>query len=446
MTTQRIKRKLAAVLHMDVKGYSRLMGQDEVGTLSTLTTYRDVLYGMVQLHGGRVVDTAGDAFLVEFASVVDAISCAVEFQNEIRARNEKVPEDRKMEFRIGINVGDVIEDEDNIYGDGVNIAARLEALAEPGGICISGTAYDQLKRKLSLDYEFMGEKEVKNIAEPVRTYRVCLGPQQLSAAESRASAPVAPRIRSIAVPVAIAIVVLLVAGALGWRFLVRPFHWAPVSHTERSARSMNATVVSTPAIAVLPFTDPSGNTDRQRFAAGFSRALVGTLCRTHGVDVIAARSASVAAGKTQDVMKAAKKLDASHVVTGSIRTEGQRVLVSVGITTAGNNAQIWSRQYDRAIQDVSALQSEVALDFLSGVGARISDPQKKLITDASLPTRNQEAYDAYVQALSYDGRMQESESERAEALLEKAVTLDPQFAQALVDALVEMDQAAPDAG
>ena len=177
MTTQEVKRKLAAILSADVKGYSRLMGEDEEGTIRTLNAYKEVITGFIQKHQGRVVGTAGDSMLAEFASVVDAVRCAVGIQEELKDRNKELSEDRRMEFRIGVNLGDVVEDGDTIYGDGVNIAARLESLSEAGGICISGTAYDQVENKLSLGYEYLGEQAVKNIAKPVRVYRVLMEPE-----------------------------------------------------------------------------------------------------------------------------------------------------------------------------------------------------------------------------------------------------------------------------
>src|SRR2546427_11651324 len=170
-----MERKLTAILSADVKGYSRLMGADEEATVRTLTAYREVMTTLIAQHRGRVVDSPGDNLLAEFASAVDAVRCAVEVQHELRVRNSELPDQRKMEFRIGINVGDVIIEGERLYGDGVNIAARLEGLAEPGGICISGTVYDQIKNKLALGYEYLGEQEVKNIAEPVRVWRVVMG-------------------------------------------------------------------------------------------------------------------------------------------------------------------------------------------------------------------------------------------------------------------------------
>ena len=176
MTTQEVKRKLTAILSADVKGYSRLMGEDEVGTIRTLNAYKEVMTNLIQEHHGRVVDAPGDNVLAEFASVVDAVRCAVEIQKELKTRNGELPENRRMEFRIGVNLGDVIEDGEQILGDGVNIAARMESLADGGGICISGTVYDHIENKLPFGYGYLGEQTVKNIAKPVRVYRVLMEP------------------------------------------------------------------------------------------------------------------------------------------------------------------------------------------------------------------------------------------------------------------------------
>src|SRR5512136_2782179 len=177
MTTQEVKRKLTAILSADVKGYSRLMSEDEVGTIHTLNAYKEVMTSLIQQHHGRVVDAPGDNVLAEFVSVVDAVQCAVEIQKELKTRNAELPENRRMEFRIGVNLGDVVEDGEQILGDGVNIAARLESLSEPGGICISGTAFDQVKNKLNLGYKYLGKQTVKNILEPVRVYQVLMEPE-----------------------------------------------------------------------------------------------------------------------------------------------------------------------------------------------------------------------------------------------------------------------------
>jgi adenylate cyclase len=221
MASEDFKRKLTAVLSADVAGYSRLMSEDEAATVKTLTAYREVMASLIKQHGGRVVDSPGDNVLAEFASVVDAVQCAVAVQKEFQARNAELPENRRMEFRIGINLGDVIEEEDRIYGDGVNIAARLEALADPGGICVSKTAFDQIETKLPLGYEYLGEQPVKNIPKPVGAYRVLMEPR-VTVAEEIEKVKTVPVWQRKTILAAGVVLVLVVIAALIWNFYFRP--------------------------------------------------------------------------------------------------------------------------------------------------------------------------------------------------------------------------------
>src|SRR5512139_2451469 len=215
MTTQEVKRKLIAILSADVKGYSRLMGEDEKGTVRTLNAYKEVITGLIQHHHGRVVDAPGDNVLAEFVSVVDAVECAVEIQKELKTRNAELSENCRMEFRIGVNLGDVIEDGEQILGDGVNIAARLESLSEAGGICISGTAYDQVKNKLNLGYKYLGEQTVKNILEPVRVYRVLMEPEAVGKVIGEKKAK--PGQWQMATMGLVVVVIVVVAAVVIWK-------------------------------------------------------------------------------------------------------------------------------------------------------------------------------------------------------------------------------------
>jgi len=254
MTTQDVKRKLTAILSADVKGYSRLMGADEEGTLRTLTAYREVIATLIQQHRGRVVNAPGDALLAEFESVVDAVKSAVEIQRELAKRTADFPPDRRMEYRIGINLGDVMVDGDSIYGDGVNIAARLESLAEGGGICISGTAFDQVRNKVNLGYEYLGEQTVKNIALPVRAYRVLMEPE--SAGKLIGEKKAKPRQWQKMVLIAVTILIVLAAAIAVWRLYLHPTR-PPVEVA--SKEKMAFPLPDKPSIAVLPFTNMSGD-------------------------------------------------------------------------------------------------------------------------------------------------------------------------------------------
>jgi len=251
MSTGGFKRKLSAILSADVEGYSRLMGEDEEATIRTLITHRELMSALIAKHHGRVVDSPGDNLLAEFGSVVDGVRCAVEIQEELRVRNADLPENRKMRFRIGVNLGDVIGEGDRIYGDGVNIAARVEGLAEGGGICISGTVYDNIKNKLTLTYEPLGEYTVKNIRDPVRVYRVRVGPE---AAAPRKGGKAGPGRRLRAALSAVAVFLLVAGTATVWNFYFR----AP-SIERASMERMAYPLPEKPSIAVMPFTNMSGD-------------------------------------------------------------------------------------------------------------------------------------------------------------------------------------------
>ena len=291
MDQDKIKRKLTTILSADVKGYSRLMGEDEEWTLRTLNSYKGVIRNLVGEHRGRVVASPGDNVLAEFASVVDAVECAVEIQQVLRAKNALLPETRKMEFRIGINLGDVIEEEDSIYGDGVNIAARLEGLAEPGGICISGSAYDQIENKIPLHYDYQGEHEVKNITKPVRVYRARIEPEEVR--EEKGSRIKDKGKRTLAIG-AIAAFLVLVAAAVIWQFVLRPTS----SKVEVASREKMAfPLPDKPSIAVLPFVNMSGDPKQEFFSDGITEDIITALSRIPRLFVIARNSTFTYKGK-----------------------------------------------------------------------------------------------------------------------------------------------------
>jgi class 3 adenylate cyclase len=283
MTTQEIKRKLAAILSADVKGYSRLMSQDEVGTIRTLDAYKNAMSEMVVRYKGCVVDSIGDSLMAEFGSVVDAVNCAVEVQRELAERNAELLYNRRMEFRIGINLGDVVEEQGRIYGDGVNIAARLQSLAEGGGICISGTVYDQVKSKLGLEYEHLGEQTVKNIAEPVRVYRVLSFPGAAAYRVVQAKSAVVAKFRKAAL--AIAVVLLIGVGSvLTWHFFLRP---VPPPAEVASKEKMAFPLPDKPSIAVLPFVNMSGDPKQEFLCDGMAEEIITALSKVPMLFVIA---------------------------------------------------------------------------------------------------------------------------------------------------------------
>jgi adenylate cyclase len=257
MNEERAKRKLSAILSADVKGYSRLMGDDELGTVNRLKEYRQVMTSHIKTFGGRVVDAPGDNLLSEFTSVVDALECAVELQRELKKRNELLPSEKKMEFRIGVNLGDVIENGNRIYGDGVNVAARIEGLADASGICISGTAYDQIGKKLPFGYAYLGEQMVKNIEKPVRVYRVLTDPE--TAGKVIGENRFLGRISRRAAIVAVIVFVIIAGGLVGWNIYLHQSRKVEAADLEKMAFPLP----DKPSIAVLPFTNMSGNPEQE---------------------------------------------------------------------------------------------------------------------------------------------------------------------------------------
>jgi adenylate cyclase len=261
MADKGFKRKLAAILSTDAVDYSRLMGEDEEATVRTITAYREVLSALIQQHNGNVVDSPGDNLLAEFVSVVDAVQCAVAVQKEIKSRNAELPENRRMQFRIGINLGDVIQEEDRIYGDGVNVAARLEGLAEPGGICISKTAFDHIESKLPYGYDYIGDQTVKNIAKPVAAYRVLLDPRVTVSGKPLDKKPATIRRMPVLVGAAVIFVIAVAVGI--WQFYIRRPSLEPAS-----VEKMAYALPKKPSVAVLPFVNMSGILNKSFSAMG----------------------------------------------------------------------------------------------------------------------------------------------------------------------------------
>ena len=327
MATQDFKRKLAAILHADVKGYSRLMGEDEEATVSTLNAYREVMGVFIQQHRGRVVHGSGDSLLAEFISVVDAVQCAVEVQKELKARNAELSEDRKVEFRIGINLGDVIDKDKDLHGDGVNIAARVEALAEEGGICITRSAYDQVKNKLSLGYEYLGEHSVKNIAEPVRVYRVLMEPEYAGELIGEETPRIRKQPRTIITASAILAIVVCVLAF--WNFYLRRPSIEPAS-----IEKMAFPLPDKPSIAVLSFVNMSDDPKQEYFSDGISESIITALSNVSNLFVIARNSTFTYKGKPVKVQQVAEELGVRYVLEGSVQKAEDRVRITAQLIDA----------------------------------------------------------------------------------------------------------------
>jgi len=420
MTTQEVKRKLTAILSADVKGYSRLMGEDEKGTVRTLNAYKEVMTGLIQHHRGRVVGTAGDSMLAEFASVVDAVECAVEIQKELKTRNAELPENRKMEFRIGVNLGDVIEDGEQILGDGVNIAARLENLSEAGGICISGTAFDQVRNKLELGYEYLGEQTVKNIALPVRVYKVLMEPEV--AGKVIGEKKVKPKQgRRVALSLGVVLIVII-AAAVVWRFYLRPTS-PPVEVA--SKEKMAFPLPDQPSIAVLPFVNMSGDPKQEFFSDGITESIITALSKVPRLLVIARNSTFTYKGKPVNVRQVSEDLGVRYALEGSVQRLADRVRITAQLIDALSGHHIWAERYERDLKDLFAVQDEVTLKILKAMQVKMTEGEVAALIQEPKCSENLECYLKYLEALKYfeQGTIEGNSMARQKA--EEALSLCP---------------------
>ncbi len=423
MTKGGFKRKLTAILSADVKGYSRLMGEDEDDTVRTITTYRGMMASLIQQYRGRVVDSPGDNLLAEFVSVVDAVQCAVEIQRVFKAKNVELPENRRMEFRIGINLGDVIEEGERIYGDGVNIAARVENLAEGGGICISGSAYEQIENKLVLGYEYLGEHTVKNIAKPIRVYRVPMEPKTVTMVSKEKGAGLKQWQRA-----ALAVVVFLIlgAGALTiWNFYLRP---SPPPVEVASVEKMAFPLPDKPSIAVLPFVNMSGDPEQEYFSDGITEDIITSLSKIPRLFVIARNSTFTYKGKPVKVQQVSEDLGVRYVLVGSVRKAGDRVRITARLVNATTGGQLWAENYDRELKDIFSLQDEITQEIV--VALKVEMREAELERVRRIPTDNLTAYDSFLRGMEYFSRFTKEANDRAQQMFERAIELDPEFAAA----------------
>jgi adenylate cyclase len=368
-----VERRLTTILSADVVGYSKLMGADEVGTLAQLKTHRkELIEPKTAQYHGRVVKLMGDGALMEFASVVDAVLFAADVQREMDKRNAAVPEDRKITYRVGINIGDIIVDGDDIYGDGVNLAARLEGLAEPGGVCVSGTVFDQVKGKLDLGFEDMGPQAVKNIAEPVRAYQVMLEPP-------------------------------------------RAFDAPPP-------------LPDKPSIAVLPFDNLSGDPEQEFFADGMAEDIITALSKYRWFFVIARNSSFTYKGRAVDVKQVAKELGVRYVLEGSVRKGGDRIRVTAQLVDAETGNHIWAERYDRNIADIFAVQDEITEQIVSAIEPELGAAERERARRK--PPESLDAWDRFQRGLWHVHRINEQDHSEAERLMREVVQIDPGFSPA----------------
>jgi len=419
MATQDFKRKLTAILSADVKGYSRLMGEDDEATVRTITAYREVITEVVQKHRGRVVDSPGDNILAEFASVIDAVSSAVEIQDELRIRNAELPEDRKMEFRIGVNLGDVIHEEERIYGDGVNVAARVESLADPGGICISGTVFDQIESKLPLGYEFLGEQSVKNISKPVRIYKALMDPEAVGKVigEQRAE----PRRGQRVAFAVVTVLLLIVGGLLIWRTAFPPVQVA-------SVEKMAFPLPDRPSIAVLPFDNLSEDPKQEYFSDGLTEEIISALSSVPKLFVIARNSTFTYKDKPVKVQQVSEDLGVRYVLEGSVRKAGDKIRITAQLVDAINGRHLWAKRYDRNVDDIFAVQDELTKEIIMSMQVKLTEGEQARATAKG--TNNLEAYLKCLQANELVHRVNPESNALGKQLAEEAVALDPDYAWA----------------
>jgi len=417
MAEEGFKRKLTAILSADAVDYSRLMGEDEEATVRTLKTYREVLSTLIQQHNGQVLDSPGDNLLAEFASVVDAVQCAVAVQKEIKSRNDELPENRRMRFRIGINLGDVIQEEGRIYGDGVNIAARLEGLAEPGGICISKTAFDHIESKLPYGYDFIGEQTVKNIAKPVGAYRVQLDPRVTVSGKPEKSA------KSKRMPIfAGAVVVLVLAVAAGiWHFYLRHPSVEPAS-----VEKMALPLPEKPSIAVLPFNNMSGDPEQEYFSDGLSEEIITALSKITELFVIARNSSFSYKGKPVKVKQVAEELGVHYVLEGSVRKAEDRVRITAQLIDALDGHHLWAERYDRDLKDIFALQDEITMKVINALQVELTEGEHARLWAKG--TDNLEAYLKSLRARELYLTQTKENNDLARRFAEEAIALDPEYA------------------
>jgi len=381
MEERRVERRLAAVLAADVAGYSRLMGCDEEGTLGQLKMFRKILVDpKIATHRGRIVKTTGDGMLVEFASAVDAARCAVDVQKSMAEQNIEVPKDKRIEFRIGIHVGDIIIDDNDIFGDGVNIAARLEGIAEPGGICISDDAHRQIRSKLNVSYDDLGPRALKNIAEPMRTWRLRLGGEAA---------------------------LIIPPGPTSQPLLALP---------------------NKPSIAVLPFQNMSGDPEQEYFADGIVEDIITALSQFKSLFVIARNSSFTYKGRAVDIKQVGRELGVRYVLEGSVRKSGRRLRITAQLIDAATGAHLWADRFEGALDDVFDLQDQLTSSVVSAIGPRVE--RAEIERAKHKPTESLDAYDNFLRGMANLYQLNREAYAEALRLFYKSIELDPEFAHA----------------
>ena len=412
------KRKLVAILVADAQNYSRLMGEDEAGTVQLLKSHLQTMFELVGKFHGRVVDSAGDCLLAEFASVVDAVQCALEIQKTLKAWNEELTEDRRMIFRIGINLGDVIGEEGKLYGDGVNIAARVEKLSEGGGICISGTAYDQVKNKIPVGYEYQGEVSVKNIPEPIRVYRIL--PDVTGTSVRKPSQAWASRLRGPLLATVTGVIVALFAFFL-WREYSKP----PVVPQEAVAKASHALPLPPEtSVAVLPFENMSGDPDQEYLSNGLTDDIITSISKLPRLFVIARSSTLKYKEKPADVRQISRDLGVQYVVEGSVQRSGKRLRVNVQLIDGTTGDHVWAERYDRGVKEFFQTRDKIILDLASSLAGELTDGDFAKIIRRRV--NSLEAWEAVQRGYAHYERWTVEDQIKAREWYQKVTELEPE--------------------
>jgi len=423
MNTEDFRRRLAAILSADVEGYSRLMGDDEETTIRTLTSYRSAITNLIQRYRGRLVDATGDNLMAEFKSVVDAVNCAVEVQRELAERNEELPDKRKMRFRIGVNLGDVIQEGQRIYGDGINIAARMEGLADGGGICISGTVFDAIEKKIGLEHEYLGEQEVKNIDRPVRAYRVLSVPG--AAAHRVIKAKKAVKQTFLRTALAAAAVLVVVVGV--WTVWNYQFRAPPSTEKTTSEQPAFTAISDKPSIAVLPFVNMSDDPKQEYFGDGMAEDLITDLSKISGLSVISRNSAFAYKGNSIATKKIAKNLGARYILEGSVRKAGDLVRINAQLIDASTEHHLWAERFDGLLKDIFALQDKIARKIVASLAVTLTEREREHIYRKE--TASVQAYDALLKGSDLMKRYSPERITKAISYFRDALEFDPDYSR-----------------
>ncbi len=402
------------------------MGENEEGTLRTLSSHRKLIDSLIEQHRGRFVNSAGDSVLAEFASVVNAVQCAVEIQSTLKAENANLPAQRRMEFRIGVNLGDVMVDGEQIYGDGVNVAARLESLAEPGSIFISGSVHEQLGNKLALGYQDLGEQAVKNIAKPVRVLRVMLDGEAATRTTAKATEPsLRKHWRGVFSLAGLALIIAVIV-------FVQHLSLRPPNTTASipSAQVAALALPDKPSIAVLPFANMSGDRNQEYFSDGITDDLTTALSRIPELFVIARTSAFTYKGKALKVQEISRQLGVKYVLEGSVRKADNQVRITAQLVDATTGDHIWAEHYDRALRDIFSLQDEIVRKIVTTLNLQLAVSRHGIVVTKR--TDNLEAYDYFLRGIEFFklGNPGKEGSENARQMFQKAIELDPKYSDA----------------